>query len=84
MFRTFFDDMGIKEVIDGCKDLEEAKGAYLEFLREISKQKKKFVKKMRDIYRLEEPDGDLDGRARLIKRNADMKGYARSRMAVKV
>lgn len=43
MFDSFFSEMGIDEVIDGCKDLEEAKGAYLEFLREISKQKKQVL-----------------------------------------
>lgn len=53
-------------------------------LGSLSKQEKKFVKKMRNVYRLEEPDGDLDGRARLITRNADMKEYVRSRMIVKV
>ncbi len=40
MFADFFSEMGMKEILDGCKDLEEAKGAYLEFLKEISNQKK--------------------------------------------
>lgn len=53
-------------------------------LGSLSMQEKRFVKKMRNIYRLEEPDGDLDGRSRLIKRNADMKEYVRSRISVKV
>lgn len=43
MFHEFFMEIGMKEVIDGCNDLEETKGIYLELLREISKQKKQVL-----------------------------------------
>ena len=43
MFIAFFTEIGIKQVIAGCKDLEEAKRTYLEFLREIAKQKKEVL-----------------------------------------
>lgn len=50
-------------------------------LGSLSKMEKKFVKKMRTVYMLEEPDGNMDVRTRLTKRNADMKEYVRRRIA---
>lgn len=46
----------------------------------LSKERMKFIKKMRSLYALKDSDGDMDSRTKLTKRNANMKEYARKRM----
>lgn len=46
----------------------------------MGKNQKEFIKKMRSIYALKHVDSDLDARAKLAKRNQDMKEYVRKRM----
>lgn len=50
-------------------------------LSTLSKEEKKFVKSMRELYELKESNDkpDMDGKERLVKRNADMKAYVRKR-----
>ena len=49
-------------------------------LKGMGKNEKAFIKKMRSIYALKHADSDLDARAKLAKRNQDMKDYVRKRM----
>ena len=46
----------------------------------MGKEQKSFIKRMRDLYALDEPDSTMDSRTKLAKRNADMKAYVRKRM----
>lgn len=38
MFKTFFKDATGQDVLEGCRNVEEAKKTYYEFLQEVSKQ----------------------------------------------
>lgn len=49
-------------------------------LNELTKSQKKYVKKMRELYALKEPEMSMDCKTKLAKRNADMKEYVRKRM----
>ena len=46
----------------------------------MGKEQKSFIKRMRDLYALDEPDSTMDSRTKLAKRNMDMKAYVRKRM----
>lgn len=49
-------------------------------LKGMGKNQKSFIKKMRSIYALKHEESNIDDRAKLAKRNADMKEYVRKRM----
>lgn len=49
-------------------------------LEGMSKNQKKFIKKMRALYAIPSGDETLSDKARLAKRNADMKAYVRKRL----
>lgn len=46
----------------------------------MSKEHKKFIKEMRSRYALKDPESTMDSKAKLAKRNADMKAYVKKRM----
>lgn len=46
----------------------------------MGKEQKSFIKRMRELYALEEPESTMDSRTKLAKRNADMKAYVKKRM----
>lgn len=46
----------------------------------MGKNQKAFIKKMREIYAIRHASSSLDDRAKLAKRNKDMKDYVRRRM----
>lgn len=50
-------------------------------LKGMSKNKRAFIKKMREIYKIERVKETLDDATKLAKRNANMKEYVRRRMA---
>lgn len=43
LFRSFIVEATGEDVLDGCEDFEEAKGAYLDMIQEIAKQKKELL-----------------------------------------
>lgn len=49
-------------------------------LNGMGKNQKAFIKKMRKLYAIKSPECSLDDKAKLAKRNADMKEYVRKRM----
>lgn len=49
-------------------------------LNDLPKSQKKFIKKMKELYALKETESSLDCKAKLAKRNTDMKEYIRKRM----
>ncbi len=49
-------------------------------LKNMGKNQREFIKKMRSIYAIRHESSGLDDRAKLAKRNADMKEYVRKRM----
>lgn len=49
-------------------------------LKGLGKNQRAFIKKMRGIYALKHAESSLDDKAKLAKRNADMKEYVRRRM----
>ena len=46
----------------------------------MGKEQKAYIKQMRTLYSLEEPQATMDSRLRLAKRNADMRAYVKRRM----
>ena len=48
--------------------------------KEWGKEQKAYIKQMRTLYSLEEPQATMDSRLRLAKRNADMRAYVKRRM----
>lgn len=46
----------------------------------MGKNQKAFIKKMRNVYAIKHETSNLDARAKLAKRNKDMKDYVRRRM----
>ena len=46
----------------------------------MGKEQKAFIKQMRNLYSLEEPQTTMDSRMRLAKRNAEMRAYVKKRM----
>lgn len=48
--------------------------------KEMGKEQKAYIKQMRTLYSLEEPQTTMDSRLRLAKRNADMRAYVKKRM----
>lgn len=49
-------------------------------LKGMSNEQRKFIKRMREVYAIREPESDLDSKTRLARRNAEMKEYVRKRM----
>lgn len=49
-------------------------------LKGMGKNQKAFIKKMRELYPIKHESSSLDDRAKLAKRNLDMKEYVRKRM----
>lgn len=49
-------------------------------LKGMSGEQKKFVKKMRGLYALKDPESSMDSRTKLARRNAEMKAYVKKRM----
>lgn len=49
-------------------------------LKGMGKNQAAFIKKMREIYKIKHECNNMDDRAKLAKRNADMKEYVRKRM----
>ena len=43
----------------------------------MGKEQKAYIKQMRTLYSLEEPQTTMDSRLRLAKRNADMRAYVK-------
>ena len=46
----------------------------------MSKKQKAFIMRMRKLYSLSDASSDMDSKAKLAKRNADMLAYVRERM----
>ena len=46
----------------------------------MSKKQKAFIMRMRKLYSLSDAASDMDAKAKLAKRNADMLAYVRERM----
>ena len=70
MFDSFGEDMKISRVM--YYRTADMKG--------MGKNQKSFIKKMRSIYALKHAESDMDARAKLAKRNRDMKEYVRKRL----
>lgn len=49
-------------------------------LKNMGKNQKAFIKKMREIYRINYSESNMSDRTKLAKRNRDMKEYVRKRM----
>lgn len=49
-------------------------------LKNMGKNQRAFIKKMRALYALRHEESDMDARTKLAKRNLDMKEYVRKRM----
>ena len=46
----------------------------------MGKEQKAFIKRMRTLYALEEPETTVDHRLRLVKRNTEMIAYVKKRV----
>ena len=46
----------------------------------MGKEQKAFIKRMRTLYALEEPETTVDHRLRLVKRNTEMISYVKKRV----
>lgn len=73
-FKAMFDSLSEDQLISRVMYYRTAD------LTGMGKNQKSFIKKMRKIYEIKHADSDLDDRAKLAKRNKDMKDYVRRRM----
>ena len=43
LFRTFIVEATGEDILDGCEDFEEAKGAYMDMIQGVAEQKKELL-----------------------------------------